>query len=344
MVLVSPAGPERDDLFARLSAAGALVMVQSDGQDLGGQIGKGGPDVFVVDELLGDAAWDVLGALGGFNVGRVFLMRSRDTEQAARAIRLGVHDIIAGDAKPDTADILRAAAFARAAGERARGRARSRLRLARTVDQLREGHTQLLRQVGDLAAGVGGTCRTLADQMERVALGAEFNAVIRQELELEGLLRTTLEYVLKKAGSTNAAIFLPSSSGDYTLGAYINFDLAKDTAETLLGQLADELAPACECHRELTMITTADELGVSSVGEDHWLGESTFAVRACWSDSECIAVLAIFRDRRHPFPEAVRPALGVVTDLFGAQLSRVIKTHYRSKPKEEWGANDAAAA
>jgi hypothetical protein len=342
--LVAECGAGRDDLVGALTAAGLLITTDGECSAALNRVTTKAPDVIIVDEALGEPVWTLLADLSRFNVGRVLVLRSNDAEHAARAIRLGVHDIVIATGEADPAAVLRAAAFARAAGERLRAKARSRSRLRRRVQALRDGHTQLLRQVADLASGVAGTCRTLGEQMQRVAMGAEFNAMIRQELELEGLLRTTLEFVLRKAGSTNAAIFLPSSSGDYTLGAYINFDLPKDTAETMLGQLANCLAPACEPCRELRVFPAAADLGADGLDSDHWLGESTLAVRACWSDRECIATLAIFRDHRHPFTEDAKPALDVIADLFSAQLARVIKTHYRGKPKEEWGAGDAAAA
>ena len=52
-----------------------------------------------------------------------------------------------------------------------------------------------------------------------------------------------LEFTLSKIGSTNAAIFLPTSSGDYSLGAYVNYDIPRDGIEIMLDQLADVLAP-----------------------------------------------------------------------------------------------------
>ncbi len=272
-------------------------------------------------------------------------MRAPTANDAIRAARTRVREIVpCENGGPDANAVLRAVTLARASVIRARARRERREKLNNKIRALREAHTNLLSQVGTMCAGMGETCRGLSDQLQRVALGAEFNALIRQELELEGLLRTTLEYVLRRAGSTNAAIFLPSSSGDYSLGAYINFDLPKDSAESMLEQLAGSLAPACEQHRELTFAGSAAELGVPELNGDHWLSGSNLAVRACWSSQECIAVLAIFRDARNSFPTALHPELSIITDLFGAQLARVIKTHYRHKPKEEWGASDAAAA
>ena len=45
---------------------------------------------------------------------------------------------------------------------------------------------------------------------------AEFGAVMNDELDLEHLLRKTLEFLLGKVGPTNAAIFLPGTGCGFT--------------------------------------------------------------------------------------------------------------------------------
>lgn len=343
IVLASPAGEQRDAVVAALKARGCVTAVADSTSEAAQRLEEGAADVVVVDDGIAGPAWDLLSDLKRAKLGRIAVIRHPSQEDATRVARMRVHQVLTaglGDATALALACIELAQRVRAA----RKRRAERARLSRRLQKLRRAHTELMRQMGVVCSSFGDNCRTIADQLHRVALGAEFNALIRQELELEGLLRTTLEYVLKKAGSTNAAIFLPSTSGDYSLGAYINYDLPRDSAETLLEQLANVLAPACEVQRELTIAKSAKELGVDELGGDHWLGDSAFGIRACWSDDECIAVLAIFRDRRNAFPESMIPSLSVITDLFGAQLARVIKTHYRHKPKEEWGASDAAAA
>ena len=64
---------------------------------------------------------------------------------------------------------------------------------------------------------VNDAYRDLNDRMNDVALATEFGSLIRRELDIESLLRTVLEFVLTKSGPTNAAIFLPASSGDFSL-------------------------------------------------------------------------------------------------------------------------------
>ncbi|MBX3382100.1 MAG: hypothetical protein KF864_01190 [Phycisphaeraceae bacterium] len=225
---------------------------------------------------------------------------------------------------------------ARALSERRRtSRALSRVRAQRAT--LLAQTDALTGQIRTLCEGFADAARAWATGTELASLRAEFNALVRQELELESLLRTTLEFTLRRVGPTNGAIFLPSSCGDYSLGAYINYDCPKETAETLLEQLAGVLAPACEGRRGLTLAARAAELNVPGLEEQSWLTDAAFAVRACWHEDECIAVVALFRDRRTPFAESQRAALTAITDLFCAQLARVIRTHHRHKPVEQWG-------
>ena len=205
--------------------------------------------------------------------------------------------------------------------------------------QIDRSRQELLTQFGALCSGMSASCRDISDQMKHVAMAAELNAILRQELELESLLRTVLEYVLKKIGSTNAAIFLPSTSGDFSLGAYVNYDCPKDSAETLLDHLADIIAPAMEAapaDEDIRQMRGLGQLRALGSGGD-WLEDSTIAAFACRQDGECLGVVVLFRDRRNPFSPQTIQALRIVRDLFGKQLSRVIKTHHRHLPKNQWG-------
>jgi hypothetical protein len=210
-------------------------------------------------------------------------------------------------------------------------------RLRRRCSKLEASRRELLRQISGLADGVATTYRDVAKEMKLTSMSAEFETIIRQDLDIETLLRTTLEFSLRKLGSTNGAIFLPNSCGDYTLGAYVNFDLPRDTAETLISQLADTMAPACERCREVVIASKVSDLHFSNIDADHWIGDQSVAIQACWQDNECIAVVVFFRDARSPFAEELRPTISLIASQFGRQLARVVKTHHRHKPKEQFG-------
>jgi len=184
---------------------------------------------------------------------------------------------------------------------------------------------------------MAGSYRDLTEQMKHVAMAAELNAILRQELDLESLLRTVLEYALKKIGPTNAAIFLPATSGDFSLGAYVNYDCPKESAEMLLDHLVDIIAPAFENREDIAVMKGLGELRDEPGPGGEWLEESVITAFSCRQDGDCLAVVVLFRERRNPFPPAALQALKIIRELFGKQLARVIKMHHRHLPKNQWG-------
>jgi hypothetical protein len=165
----------------------------------------------------------------------------------------------------------------------------------------------------------------------------EFTGLIRNELDIESLLRTTLEYVLARSGPTNAAIFLPTTSGDYSLGAYVNYDCPKDTVDVLLDHLANVVAPRFEGLRALLHLP--DQRGLDKhIGDDaQWLDGSGVVAMACRHEHETLAIFMLFRDRRNPYHGPLLEQVKTIGELFAAQLARVIHIHHRHLPKEKWG-------
>jgi hypothetical protein len=67
-----------------------------------------------------------------------------------------------------------------------------------------------------------------------------------------------------------------------------------------------------------------------------WLGDQHLLVMPCLHKGECLAVIALFRDRHTPFNEPAVQLMRVVGELFGQQLARVIHMHHRHLPKDKW--------
>lgn len=234
----------------------------------------------------------------------------------------------------------------------------ARASLALAIDRAnvarhREGRVERLRTVcrqlnsarQDISSQISGMCndlieayQELSDQMDQLSVSGEFNGIIRQELEIESLLRTVLEFILAKIGPTNAAVFLPSNSNDFSLGAYVNCDFNATALDTLLDHLADSLAPKFErrsgVHVYPTRADTAQMLG----DDAHWLPEHASIVFPCHREEECLAVVALFRDDRTPFEPGTKALLETIGKLFSSQLARIIHVHHRHLPKSQWGA------
>ncbi|TVQ31107.1 MAG: response regulator [Phycisphaeraceae bacterium] len=214
-------------------------------------------------------------------------------------------------------------------------------RLKRICRRLNTARQQVTSQVDVLCNDLVGAYAALAEQVSHVTLASEFGSILQQELDIESLLRTSLEYMLTKTGPTNAAVFLPSNHCDFSLGAYVNYDCPRDTADVLLDHLADVIAPRFQDETEIVQFENETELA-EWIGEDaNWLADSKVIVFSCRHEGECLAVITLFRDRSTPFSDELIPQLKVMSDLFARQLERIIRIHNRHHPDKEWSGWDS---
>lgn len=265
----------------------------------------------------------------------VILSDTPSLEDAVAAMRAGASDLV--DALSPTKTLGERLTEAARKARRVRQRGDRVRRLRRLCHQLNNVRLEMSGQVGDLCNDLVEAYRNLSTQLEGVGVTAELNSLMRQELDIESLLRTVLEFLLAKVGPTNAGIFLPSSTGDYSLGAYVNYDRQGESAEVLFDHLADVLAPRFEA-QDVVLTIHGDEQFREHLGDDAgWLEGSTALVVACCEGDECLAVLTVFRDARRPFDDATKRLLQAAAPLFGAQLARIIRVHNRHLPEHEWG-------
>ncbi len=258
-----------------------------------------------------------------------------DVDEALGAMRAGATDLI--EVTLDEPEMLTRIEAACERAHRVRQREARVARLKRLCHQLNNARKEVSGHVGELCNDLVDAYRELSDQLEDVSVTTELSSMLKQELDIESLLRTLLEYVLGKVGSTNAAIFLPATSGEFSLGAYVNYDCPKDAAEVLMDQLADTLAPRFEEQDSVLALSGSVELEHYLGESAHWLDESAMLVVSCRQADECLAVISLFRDKRSAFAESDVKLLQVIADQFATQLARVIRVHHRHLPKDEWG-------
>ncbi len=281
-------------------------------------------------------AMELVGELVGRGTGVVMLTHCPDLESAVGAMRAGALDQVELPLVPD--DLSRLGdALARTA--RARGGERYR----RATETLLESQESMSAQVGSMCDQLADAYQYLTEEMSQMRTLCEFEALIRQELELEPLLRTVLEYLLAKLGSTNAAIFLPASQGSYSLGAYVNYDCPRDEVEARLDAMATTVGMRFESRPGVTAMPHARALGEHLGAHAADLeGYGAVCVPSVEEDGECLAVTFLFRDERTPFGAECEQTLAMLAPVFAAQLARVIRVHHRHVASDPWGlAGDA---
>lgn len=204
--------------------------------------------------------------------------------------------------------------------------------------KLHDSQQQMASNVENLSADLIDAYEGLTDgrEPERCDAPTGFAGQIAHDLDIESLLRKSLEHMLALTGPTNAAVFLPCNHSDYNLGAYVNYDCPRDTVDVLLDQLADLLAPNLQDVEGVVTLSGGAEIA-DFLGDDAgWLDEYEVVAFACKSDDECLAVISFFRELGRGFDEATINELKSMGDLLAQQLARVVKIHHRHMPDHEW--------
>ena len=334
-LLVIPSRVTRDRIRAQLTAAGFDCVSAARGNTAERRADRGGFDLAVAELVSGDAQLVRLLADASPALSIIAVADQVTAEGAVEAIRAGACDVVQrrtpGDELIDRA--RKAVERTRAAQDRDQ-RLGQLQRLCRELNHARE---EVTSHVGSLCDDLVTAYQDMSGQLERVRLRAEFNSLIRQQLDIEELLRTGLEYLLSRMGPMNAGVYLPGAGGDHTLGAYVNYDCAKDSAEVMLDQFADTVAPRLE-HLTTPLRLDSDAGIEAALGADgSWFAGRSVTALACRHDGECLAIVLLFRDRATPFDDEAVGVLDATADLLAAQLARVIHVHHRHVPRDQWG-------
>ena len=204
------------------------------------------------------------------------------------------------------------------------------LRLRRLCKKLNAARVEVSKQVDILCNDLVTAYQELACQMQNVVQTSEYSGLIKDELDLEALLRITLEHLMAKLGPSNAAIFLPATMDEYSLGGYVNYDCTKESADLLLEHLADTLAPRIATATDMVHLTNREDIE-RWIGEDAGaLGDAGVLAAPCMSEDECLAVLVLFRDVDQPFEEEHLDRVSSLAPMLGEALEKIIRVHHRS--------------
>jgi len=196
---------------------------------------------------------------------------------------------------------------------------------ARQVDELHEIHDGLHSN------GLHSAVHGVQERVDEAEVAGEFRGLLSQELDVEDLLRTSLQYLLTKTGATNAAVYLPGSKPtQFGLGAYVHYDCPRTTAQPLLDRLGDDICQRLAHRPDIIRFTDTREF-VHAIGMAGAVLEDAELV--AWSalhEGECMAVFFLFRNRAEPFKEELAALIDVLRPVFGAQMAKLVRIHHRS--------------
>lgn len=255
------------------------------------------------------------------NASVVMAAASARVDEVTRTMRLGASDFLPGDLDADKVE--------------------GRLSLAITRSRELVHRDRSVRRLTELEGRMDSTTEAPVDftpassvdtstgDDARIAMCSEFRTLLRQELDVEDLLRTALEYLLVKTGPTNAAVYLAGGDGRFGLGAYVNFEHARHTVEPMLQRLGDEASPRLIDEQDILRFDDAGDFIKDCDLETPIEGDLEMIAVPCRHEGECLAVMYMFRGDDSPFSDAIGSDLDLLRTILAEQLATLIRIHNR---------------
>jgi DNA-binding response OmpR family regulator len=170
-------------------------------------------------------------------------------------------------------------------------------------------------------------------KMQQVAIGAEFQTLVNQELEVESMLRTALGYMLTRIGAMNAAVYLREGEIDWGIGAYINYDRQGEQFQTLIDTLGPAACPIACCETEVKRYKDGETFANIVDADPEDFSGSEVVTASCFHEDRCMAVIVLFRGDTRPFDQEATDTIETIREIFGTQLGTILKIHRRAETK-----------
>lgn len=260
----------------------------------------------------------------------IWIASSPSVAETVQAMRIGFSDILSLPLHGEELRLRIESLMHRQASLRDRDRRLARWKqVCRRLNQARH---EADRHADELAGDLEEERRDGQRRIDEAVMASEFRTLLRQELEVESLLRTAMEYLLTKTGPTNAAVFLNNGGSRWGLGAYVNYRIPRTSVATVLDRIAEQVCPTVAAQDGILRFSDVQEF-VEAVGpEAEPLADQEIVSFACHHEGECLAVAVLFRDRREPFADGTAGVLDLLRQVIASQMAAVVRIHHRAAP------------
>ncbi|MHC4948015.1 MAG: GAF domain-containing protein [Planctomycetota bacterium] len=335
VLLLGPATPDWDSMAALLEGRGHRCTRAGDLADARARIARRPFDLVLLDPDQPDGdGLELLPMLARTAPATksIVVARALCPATIVRAMRQGAVDYVTAPVDADTFGERIDSALIKSRLDRQRDE--RLVRLKRICEELNTARRDISRQVDSLCEDLVSAYEDMAEQINEVEMSSEFRTLLGQDLDVEAVLRTLLEYMLGRTGPTNAAVYLPEVGGTYSLGAFVNYDCPRDEMTMLLEHLGDAVCPQMAEESEIVRFEDADQFAEWIGYEAGFLAGTEVLAFSCRHEGEALAVVTLFRRKEAPFDPALGPVLEILRRLFAEHLGRVIRVHHRASA--EW--------
>jgi FixJ family two-component response regulator len=263
----------------------------------------------------------------------VAVSRSKKAETCLDAWRAGAGDFLRNPiAAEELERVLCGAAERRVEADR---KAHRYKRLREACKRLNKARHEISQQVDLLCNDLVRAYQDMAHQLNMTQTAAEYGQVLQNELDVEGVLRRTMEWVLRKLGPVNAAIYVPSQDHYFALGAYLNLDTQADATliETLSRTIVDQARGT-----NTVWIDRDDQLEEMFAEDAALLKSKQWLAVGCRTPRECLAVLTVFRGKTGAAAELTQTSRGLleaIAPILAEKMEQALGLYQRLNPYSE---------
>jgi FixJ family two-component response regulator len=209
--------------------------------------------------------------------------------------------------------------------ERQRLAAKTEKRLDRLRDAVRRlnvSRRMVTKKVDLLCNDLVSAYGELSRQFDDVRFQENFRHTLEQAADLEQLLCHAMDWLLKRTGYCNMAVWLASEAEGYQLGAYMKYTIPGEAPIT--EAMRNGLVPLVG-KEQFIHLKGADVKRSLSPGELEHLKDQTILAVNCTYLGEGLAQVILFRDTKSPFTDDDAVMLKAVSPIFATALAGVVR-------------------
>ena len=271
----------------------------------------------------------------------IAVSRTRKSDLCLEAWRAGAVDMLQAPLQAqDVKSVLANLAGRRAQVDRLAQR-NERLRIV--CRRLNKARHEISQQVDLLCNDLVRAYQDIAQQLNLTQLASDYSDFIRGEIEIEGLLRRTMEWVLRKLGPVNAAVYLPNGDEHFALGAYLNLDTQADAP--LIEALGRTVVEQVRRNKILALENDAAIVELFGDQAQPLLGRTWFAT-GCHTRHECLAVLVVFKQQSgsDPGQNTIQGLIETIAPILAERIEQALRFYNRLHPFPEDGESETHAS
>ncbi len=203
--------------------------------------------------------------------------------------------------------------------------------IQRLYNEVHQAHGAAVEEIESLSHTLANGQCVQDQKMRLVAMAAEFRTLVSQELEVESMLRTSLEYLLHRLGPTNAAVYIREGEVGWGVGAYINYDRQGENYSEFLQTLGEQACTTVSQEKTLRVFTDGNSFtNWIDTDELDFEGNEVLSI-GCFDGEKCMAVIVFFRSDSKRFDDESLKIVETISPLFGSQLGSILKIHRRAE-------------